>query len=171
MNFDLAFVLNSPSFGSFWYWLMIAVSWSQMTHFSLGAGLHDVRDAMRKGGQDMEDVEHLISINSRRLVQTFDKYGAVLTAIVMFLIASMATLGFGFNFELMQAMFLLVFGLVWAWVLALRFAKRVCVQELRGEALCKGFSNLRTKKQFVGIFMIFVTSFYAAYFIVIVRGI
>jgi len=171
INFDLAAILSSPSFGSFWYWLLVAISWSQITHFSLGVGLHDVRDAVRNGGQDMKDVEDIVSINARRLTTTMQRYGTWLAAIGTFLIASMFTLGFWFDFELMQAMSLLVFGLVWASILAGRFAQRVIKQELRGEALCKGFTRLRTKKQFVGIFMIFIISFYAAYTIVITRGI
>jgi len=169
-DFDLASILSSPSFGSFWYWLGVAVSWSQTTHFSLGVGFHDIRDAVKNGGQDMQDVEDILSINARRLTNIMQRYGAILTAIGTFLFASMATLGFLFDFELMQAMTLLIVGLVAAFALAVRFAQRITTQQLRGSELCNGFKSLRTKKQIIGICMIIIISFYAA-FTLAMRGI
>ncbi len=171
MDFDLARLMNSESFNSFWFWLIVAVSWSRMTHFSLGAGLHDVRDAMRNGGADMDDLESMIHVNSRKLTNTFDKYGVWISSIGMFLIATIVTLGFKFNIEMMQALGMLLIGLLIGNILALRFAYRVISNNLRGSELCTGFTKLRMAKQFVGIVAIFVTSFYAAYFLVILRGI
>ena len=171
MDFDLVRLLNSNSFDSFWYWSIIAVTWSRATHFLLGAGMHDVRDALRNGGADMDDLEMLIDINARKLTNAVDRYGVWMSAIVMFLIATIATLGFKFDIELMQASTLLLVGLLCGSMVSLRFAQRVVDQKLRGKALCKAFNRFRTIKQFVGMGFIFITSFYAAYYIVIVRGI
>jgi hypothetical protein len=170
MDFDLVRLLNSDSFDSFWYWLIIAVSWSRATHFMLGVGLHDVRDALRNGGTDMSDVEMLIHINARKLTRAMDRYGVWLTAVGTFLIAGIATLGFRFDIELMQASTFLFASLTLGSLVSLRFAYRVIKDDLQGKALCDGFSRFRTIKQFVGIASIFVISFYAAYFIVILRG-
>tara|TARA_R110002096_G_scaffold97354_4_gene217055 strand:- start:62246 stop:62761 length:516 start_codon:yes stop_codon:yes gene_type:complete len=170
MNFDLARVLSSDSFTSFWYWIIFAVTWSRITHFSLGVGLHDVRDALRNDGQDMLDVETLIEINARKLTQTLDQYGVWLTALLMFFMATLATLGFGFDFELAQAMTLMLTGFITAFALTARFAYRVRNDGMVGTVLCKGFTRLRTFKQFVGILMIFITSFYSAYYVFITRG-
>ena len=171
MDFDLVRLLNSDSFDSFWYWLIIAVSWSRATHFMLGAGLHDIRDALRNGGTNMTDVEMLIHINARKLTRAFDRYGVWLTAIGMFLIATIATLGFKFDIELMQASTLLIVSLMLGLLVSLRFAYRVIENDLLDKALCDSFSKFRTIKQFIGIGSIFVISFYAAYFLVIIRGI
>jgi hypothetical protein len=171
MDFDLVRLLNSDSFDSFWYWSIIAVTWSRATHFLLGAGMHDVRDALRNGGGDMDDLEMLIHINARKFTNAVERYGVVLSAIVMFFIATIATLGFKFEIELMQACTLLFVGLLCGSLVSLRFAQRVVDQKLRGKALCKAFNKYRTIKQFVGMGFIFLTSFYAAFYIVIVRGI
>ena len=171
MDFDLVRLFNSDSFDSFWYWSIIAVTWSRATHFLLGAGLHDVRDALRNGGADMDDLEMLIDINARKLTRAVDHYGVWGSAIVMFLIATIATLGFKFDIELMQACALLLVGLLCGFLVNIRFAQRVVDQKLRDKALCKAFNRFRTIKQFVGMVAIFLTSFYAAYYIVIVRGI
>lgn len=171
MDFDLVRLLNSDSFDSFWYWLIIAVSWSRATHFMLGAGLHDIRDALRNGGTNMTDVEMLIHINARKLTRAFDRYGVWLTAIGMFLIATIATLGFKFDIELMQASTLLIVSLMLGLLVSLRFAYRVIENDLLDKALCDSFSKFRTIKQFIGIGSILVISFYAAYFLVIIRGI
>jgi hypothetical protein len=171
MDFDLVRLLNSDSFDSFWYWSIIAVTWSRATHFLLGAGMHDVRDALRNGGGDMDDLEMLIHINARKLTSAVDRYGVWLSGLVMFFIAAIATLGFRFDIELMQACTLLFVGLLCGFLVSLRFAQRVVEQKLRGKLLCKAFNKFRTIKQFVGMTTIFITSFYAAYYIVIVRGI
>jgi hypothetical protein len=171
MDFDLARLLSTSSFDNFWYWLMIAVSWSRTTYFTLGAGMHDVREAVRNGGQDMIDAEHLIGINARRLTRSFDDYGVWLIAIGMFLMATIATLGFGFSFELMQAATLFLIGMIFAFLLTLRFAYRIRSKSLSGEALCKAYFKHRTAKQFIGMSMIFVISFYGAFYTIIIRGI
>ena len=82
MSFDLGNLLNSGSFDNFWYWAIIAVTWSRATHFLLGAGLHDVRDALKNGGQDMIDVETLININARK----FKWYLVILSLFSLFTI-------------------------------------------------------------------------------------
>lgn len=170
MDFDLARLLNTSSFDNFWYWLMIAVSWSRITYFTLGAGMHDTREAVKNGGQDMQDVENLLTINARRLTQAIDDFGVWIIAIATFLIATIATLGFWFSFELMQAATLFVVGITLAFIVTLRFANRIVSQDLSGTALCKAYFKCRTIKQFIGMFMIFVISFYGAYYTVIVKG-
>jgi hypothetical protein len=171
MSFDLGNLLNSGSFDNFWYWAIIAVTWSRATHFLLGAGLHDVRDALKNGGQDMIDVETLININARKLMHAIDRYGVGLCAITTFFIATIVTLGFKFEIELMQAAAFLLIGLLCGFLVSLRFAHRVVDQKLLGEALCAAFNKFRTYKQFVGITAIFLTSFYAAFYLVFMRGI
>jgi hypothetical protein len=171
MDFDLVRLLNSDSFDSFWYWSIVAVTWSRATHFLLGAGMHDVRDALKNGGRDMDDLEMLIHINARKLTTALDRYGVWLSGLVMFFITAIAMLGFKFEIELMQACTLLFVGFLCGFLVSLRFAQQVVVQKLRGKALCKAFNKYRTIKQFVGMGFIFLTSFYAAYYIVIIRGI
>jgi hypothetical protein len=171
MDFDLVRLLNSDSFDSFWYWSIVAVTWSRSTHFLLGAGLHDVRDALRNGGRDMDDLEMLVDINARKLTTALDRYGVWLSGLAMFFITTIAMLGFKFEIELMQACTLLFVGLLCGFLVSLRFAQQVVDQNLRGKALCKAFNKYRTIKQFVGMGFIFLTSFYAAYYIVIIRGI
>ena len=171
MDFDLVRLLNSDSFDSFWYWSIIAVTWSRATHFLLGAGMHDVRDALKNGGQDMDDLELLIHINARKLISALDRYGVWLCGLVMFFITAIATLGFKFEIELMQATTLLFVGMLCGFLVSLRFAQQVVDQNLQDKALCKAFNKYRTIKQFVGMGFIFITSFYAAYYIVIIRGI
>lgn len=171
MKFDLVRLLSSDSFTSFWYWAILVVMWSRVTHFSLGVGLHDIRDASKNGGQDMQDVEDLIDINSRKLVQTIDNYGVILFFVGTFFIATIATLGFRFEYELMQASALLLIGSVLAFLLTIRFAYVQQHGERRGDALCKAFMRLRMFKQFVGIATIFIISFYSAYYVYAIRGI
>jgi hypothetical protein len=170
MDFELGNILNSGSFDSFWYWAIIAVTWSRATHFLLGAGLHDVRDALRNGGTDMDDLNHLIDINARKLMYAIERYGVWLCAVTTFFIAAIATLGFKFEIEVMQAATLLLVGLLCGFMVSLRFAHRVVNETLRGSDLCKAFQKFRTYKQFVGMSAIFITSFYAAYYLAIVRG-
>jgi hypothetical protein len=170
MSFDLARIMASESFTSFWYWTILVFTWARITHFSLGVGLHDVRDALKNGGQDMIDVETLIEVNGRKLAKTLDQIGVYLVAFGMFLIATIITLGFGFDFELMQATTFLLVGFVLAFLMTVRFVYLNRRENYRGEALCRAFMRLRMFKQFLGIFTIFFISFYSAYYVFVTRG-
>ncbi|GLQ34307.1 hypothetical protein GCM10007939_05900 [Amylibacter marinus] len=160
MTIDLVKILNEGSFFNLWYWLFLAVTWSRITYVSVGVPLSIARAAWRDSEQNIQDFEILLAINARRFCASFDSYGVIFVAFISFLLATMGTLGFLFDFEVLQAMFLLLIFVVIAEVIALRFARKLMQGGLSGQPLVQAYFRHQKHKQFLGMFCVTVISIY-----------
>ena len=158
---SLAQLLTNTSFDSPWYWIFFATSWSLATYWTLGVGHHDSHNVLEDAGI-RADFETSIGIYVRRNTIGFDKYGPVFIAIMFFLIASAAIVGFGRNAPLLQAFFWLLFPLMLAFFATLRVCYRLAKEPEEGEQLLKTYYWLRRTKQVIGMLAIMCTSFWGA---------
>jgi hypothetical protein len=156
-------VIDMRSFSNLWYWIALAVLWSSTSHWVLGVPFDMIQRARRQGGQTVEDVELMASLNSRRLLGIARTAAAPLFAFVSFILTTLAILGFWFGVEFAQAVFFLAAPMVIVGWLALRSALRIEEGESSGDALFRLLVSHRRKVQAVGMFSILVTSLFGMY--------
>jgi len=154
-------LIDMRSFSNLWFWIMLAVIWSRTSHWVLGVPFDLVTRARRRGGeQAAADLEVLTQISCRRLVYIADVLGVWLTVIATFVLASFATLGFGYGYEFGQALFLLLAPLALVAALNMRLARRVRAERTTGPQLWRRIRRLRLVVQAIGLIAIFVTAFW-----------
>jgi len=153
-------LIDLRSFSNLWFWIMLAVLWSRVSHNILGVPYDMVTRARRRGGQVAEDVATLATLQARRYAYIADVAGHWLLGLAGFLLASAATVGFGYGYEIGQALFLLFLPLVLVALLTARAARRIRAEAPEGPALWKRLRRLRLAFQMIGLFSIFVTAFW-----------
>lgn len=154
-------VINLRSFSNLWYWVMLAVLWSSLSHWVLGIPYHILQRARRGDAQSAQDLAVLAEINARRIVDFAALSGTVMVGMSCFVVTSLVILGWVYWVEFAQAVVLLLVPLVLATALSVQTARRL---------LKSGFADLervlrrhRLVVQLVGIVMIFITTFWGMY--------
>lgn len=153
-------LIDLRSFSNLWFWIMLAVLWSRVSHTILGVPFDLVTRARRQGGQAAADVETLAAIHARRISYIADVGGHWLMGLAGFVLASTATVGFGYGYEFGQALFLLLLPLTLVAVLTVRTARHIRVAAPTGPNLWRRIRRLRLAYQVIGLLAIFVTAFW-----------
>jgi hypothetical protein len=162
--FDTVFeVIDMRSFSNLWYWIALAVLWSSTSHWVLGVPFDMVQRARREGGQVQQDVEDLTRINAGRFLSLIDQGGLIFVGIACFWLTVLAVLAFYYDVEFAQAVFLLLFPMVFVVWLSLRACRRIMAGENKGEALHRRLVVQRRWTQLVGMLAIFVTGLYGTW--------
>lgn len=156
-------VIDLRSFSSLWYWIVVAVTWSSISHYVLGVPYDLITRARRSGGEDMQDLTDLVRINVNRLLHISHTAGMVLTAFAFFVLTVLMTLGFYYGIELAQAVFLLALPLSAVGLVTLSTARLIRSTEPQAELLIATLHRHRLWTQIIGMIAIFVTAMYGMY--------
>ena len=109
--YDVIFdLIDMRSFSNLWYWIVLAVMWSSVSHWVLGVPFDMISRARRYGGQAQADLEALVRITTGRLLHITRTAGSMLIAVAAFVVwplAGMLMLNLGWA-AAMQVMGLLV---------------------------------------------------------------
>lgn len=151
-------LIDTRSFSSVWYWIALAVTWSTVSHFTLGVPQDLIARARRHGGQAAADAEAMAHIHARRRLSVMRSAGHWVTCFVAAALTLLLVLGFGYGVEIAQALFLLMFPLSLTGIMSLRAAARIEVFNEYGPALWQRLARLRFWTQVTGMLAIFVTS-------------
>lgn len=128
-------LLDSRSFGTVWFWLLLTIGWTLAGRRVLGVPMDVIMQARRAGVRTADASADADAVTALALLDwlslTLPRWrivrrdGAVLTGVAAFLLASLAVLGFAYGLEMAQAIVLLTipFGLVF--LSELRLAPRV----------------------------------------------
>ncbi|MCZ4354644.1 component of SufBCD complex [Roseovarius aestuarii] len=146
------------SFSNLWFWIALAVMWSSASHWVLGVPWDMVLRARKRGDQPMADMEAMVQINVRRILFIAQESGLLIAGFSFFLLTSLGLLGFVYDREFAQAVFLLGLPMSLVWLLTVFTATRIRDLELEGIALIKCLNRHRTIVQVIGIISIFVTA-------------
>ena len=155
--------IDLRSFSNLWFWLMLAVAWSNVTHYVMGVPFDMVQRAKRRGGAALADLETLAAIQARRRMQIFETAGVWLVGVWMLVLSALATLGFVQGFELAQALALLLVPLTVAGWMGLRLAARIERDALRGPDLVRRLIRTRWLLQGIGLLAIFLTTLWGTW--------
>lgn len=151
-------LIDLRSFSNLWYWIALAVMWSSASHYVIGVPFDLVVRAKRSGGQAQQDLEDLVRINVNRITYISGVSGLWLMGIVSAILTMLTLLGFYYQIELCQAVFLLFLPMTLLGALSLRTANRLQASMPEGEALRRALVRHRFWTQGLGIISIFVTA-------------
>lgn len=159
--YDVIFdLIDMRSFSNLWYWIVLAVMWSSVSHWVLGVPFDMIARARRHGGQAQADLEAMVRITTGRLLHISRTAGLALVAILAFLVTGLLTLGFYYDVEFAQAVLFLLVPMILVTFLALRAAVRVEAGALEGADLHRLLTRHRISTQLIGMVSIFVTSLF-----------
>ncbi|WP_299657741.1 component of SufBCD complex [uncultured Tateyamaria sp.] len=162
--YDTVFeLIDMRSFSNLWFWIALAVVWSTASHWVLGVPYDMVSRARKHGGQTAEDLEDLVRINTNRLLFIGSVSGLWLLGIACFVLTGLALMGFLYDVEFAQALFLLGFPMSLVGALNLSTARLIQDEQATGEVLWRRLTRHRTIVQAIGMVSIFVTALWGMY--------
>lgn len=170
-NNAILHVINLRSFSSLWYWIVVAVMWSTVSHWVLGVPYDLIQRAKKHGGQADIDLTDLVRINVNRQLSTAAVAGVWLVGLLFFVLTGLATLGFVYHMELAQAILLLVLPMSFVAAFTLSTSRYIAATNPQGETLYAILLRHRLWTQIIGMIAIFVTALYGMFHnLAVVRG-
>jgi hypothetical protein len=152
--------IDMRSFSNLWYWIMLAVMWSSVSHWVLGVPFDAISRARRHGGRAQEDLEALVRINTHRILGIAHTGGVWLVGFVFFLISALGVLAVYYGVEFAQAVLFLLVPMALLSLMSLRSARLIEAGENSGDALHRRLLRHRISTQVLGVVSIFVTSMF-----------
>lgn len=151
-------LIDLRSFSNLWFWIVLAVMWSSMSHYILGVPFDMVVRARRHGGEAMDDLEALVAIQIRRRLHLMQASGVWITLLWTSVLTALAVLGFRYRIEFAQALTLLGLPAALVFVLGFRLALRLERDAPRDEGLTRILTWHRFTIQAIGITAILITA-------------
>ncbi|MCF6232495.1 MAG: component of SufBCD complex [Rhodobacteraceae bacterium] len=151
-------LIDLRSFSNLWFWIALAVAWSSVSHWVLGVPYDMITRARRSGGQAQQDFEDITRVNVNRLLYITRVSGTWMLGFACFALSGLVILGFWYDVEFAQALFLLGFPMSMVFLLNLSTARRIDAEGCLGEALAKRLSRCRLYTQMIGMVSIFATA-------------
>ncbi len=156
-------IIDMRSFSNLWYWIGLAVAWSMASYWVVGVPYDMIQRAGRVEGEALEDLETIVRVNCNRITSLSDQSGMSLIAVASAVLSSLAILGFWYSVEFAQAVFLLMFPMVFVGLLSVRSAITIQSQALEGEALRRFLLRHRLMVQLIGMLAILITALWGMY--------
>lgn len=156
-------LIDMRSFSNLWFWIVLAVVWSTASHWVIGVPYDMVLRARRQGGQAEIDLDDMVRINVNRLLYIGHVSGLWLAGFACFALTMLVLLGFVYEVEFAQAVFLLAFPLSLVGMVSLSTARLIQSENARGERLHKRLTRHRIYTQLIGMVSIFVTAIWGMY--------
>ncbi|TNF63730.1 MAG: component of SufBCD complex [Rhodobacteraceae bacterium] len=160
---DIVELIDLRSFSNLWFWIALAVVWSSASHWVLGVPYDMVVRARRVGGQAEADLEDIVRVNVNRLLYIGRVSGMWLIGITSFLLTMLVILGWVYEVEFAQALFLLGFPMTLVGCLSLATARRIEADQPKGDALRHRLGRHRLYTQMIGTVSIFFTALWGMY--------
>jgi hypothetical protein len=154
-------VIDLRSFSNLWYWIVLAILWSTLSHWVLGIPFHLVQRARRGDEDSLRDLQTLAEINTRRILDFASVSGTTMVASSAFVVTSLVVLGWVYRVEFCQAIVLLLLPLILVTALSIRTA--TILRRTEYENLALRLRNHRLMVQGMGIVFIFLTAFWGMY--------
>ena len=154
-------VIDLRSFSNLWYWIVLAIMWSTLSHWVMGVPFHLIQRARRGDEESLRDLHTLSEVNSRRIAQYAELSGTAMIATSTFVVTSLAILGWVYRVEFCQALVLLLLPLILVSGLSVRTA--LLLRRTGFENLPIRLRNLRLMVQALVIVFIFLTAFWGMY--------
>ena len=156
-------LIDMRSFSNLWFWIMLAVVWSSVSHWVLGVPYDMVGRAKRRGGQAAEDLTDLLRINTDRLLYITEEAGIWIVAAGAFFLTGFVVLGWVYHVEIAQALFLLAFPMSLISLLSIRTARALREKDSDLDAVYRRLARHRLMVQAIGMVSIFVTAMWGMY--------
>jgi len=156
-------LIDMRSFSNLWYWIALAVVWSSASHYVLGVPFDMIMRARRLGGQAAVDLDDLVRINVGRLLYIGEITGMWVLGFACFVLTGLALLGFVYDTEFAQALFLILFPLFILGLMSVNRARSIVRNVDTPEKLHKTLNSHRFWTQVLGVISIFITAIWGMY--------
>lgn len=156
-------LIDMRSFSNLWFWIALAVLWSSASHWVLGVPYDMIMRARRQGGQAEIDLEDIVRVNVNRLLYIGEVSGLWLLGFGCFLLTGLGIMGFVYNVEFAQAVFLLALPMAALGMMSLSTASLIAQEQLSGEPLRARLLRHRIYTQMLGVVSIFITALWGMY--------
>jgi hypothetical protein len=151
-------LIDMRSFSNLWFWIMLAVIWSSATHWVLGVPWDVVTRARRKNDLMLvNDLQTMVRINATRISLIANETGLLMAGFGCFILTMLALLGFVYEHEFSQAVFLLGFPISLVGLVSVATSRSILREQMEGETLFKMMQRHRMITQIIGVVAIFVT--------------
>ncbi|AHM05239.1 hypothetical protein roselon_02954 [Roseibacterium elongatum DSM 19469] len=154
-------VIDLRSFSNLWYWIVLAIMWSTLSHWTLGVPYHMVNRARRGDARAAADMQALAEINGERVLTVARVSGPFMLGVASFLSSGLAITGWYYRVEFSQAVFLLLFPAFLVGALTFATARKLRASSYQDVAQVLRFH--RIKVQMLGVLFIFLTAFWGMY--------
>ncbi len=154
-------VIDLRSFSNLWYWIVLAILWTALSHWVLGIPFHLVQRARHGDETSLQDLHMLAEINSRRIVDFAQGSGLAMVAMSSFVVSSLLVLGWGYGVEFCQAVLLLLLPLILVSALSARTA--FVLRQSGFDRLPIRLRNHRLIVQGMALVFIFITAFWGMF--------
>jgi len=151
-------VIDMRSFSNLWYWMAVAVVWSTASHYGLGVPYDLVSRARRQGGEASADLETMVEVNVRRLMNIQTMAGLWLVGFAAFVLTALALMAFLYDFEFAQAVLLIVAPMTLVGILTMATARRIAAGRVDRADLVRTLTRHRFAVQGIGVVAIMVTT-------------
>ncbi|MEM8774506.1 MAG: component of SufBCD complex [Pseudomonadota bacterium] len=157
-------LIDMRSFSNLWFWIMLAILWSSTSHWVLGVPWDMVIRARRQeNDQNRQDLHDIVRINCNRILLIAQEVGSLLAGFMFFVLTTLGMLGFYYDNEFSQAVFLLAMPMSMVAGLSFLTARSIRENELIGERLYRKMHHHRIITQGIGMVSIFVTAIWGMY--------
>lgn len=156
-------IIDMRSFSNLWYWIVLAVLWSSVSHWAMGVPFDLLVRARRVGGQTEQDLLDIVRINGNRILFIVDKSGLIILGLSCFFFTGLAMLGFYYGVEFAQAVFLLLFPMCLVTLINIRAAHKLRRSDGSLEFVGKVLTRCRIYTQIIGMISILITSLWGMY--------
>ncbi|PJI91833.1 hypothetical protein BC777_0674 [Yoonia maricola] len=166
MDWTLAILrlIELQTFTSFWYWLVVIVTWSIAGNWLIGIPFDMLFRARKCAEAELADLEALVDINVRRIIWTDRVFGAAIAGLIGFFLCSLGVVGFVYGLELGQGLFMLAAPLTLVVILNLRLARQLDAAPLTGRPLVRRLFLVRLWTQVIAMIALFFTAMYGMYY-------
>ena len=154
-------VIDLRSFSNLWYWIVLAILWSSLSHWTLGVPYHIVTRARRGDARAQRDMEALVRINGDRILLVAEQSGPVMLGFSAFIATGLAVTGWAYRVEFCQALFLLLVPALIVGALTVATARKLKSEDYANVA--RRLKLHRMTVQARGVGFIFITAFWGRY--------
>ncbi len=151
-------VIDTRSFSSLWFWIVLVVFWSLSSHFVLGVPYDMVIRARRYGGEADQDLYDMVRVSTNRILYIVNKAAVLLICVAMFWLSIFVTLAFYYDIEFAQAMLCFYVPFLIISALSVRAARRIKATDPTGAVLQRRLLFHRLSIQALGMFFVAGTS-------------
>ena len=142
------------------------VTWAVASNWLLGVPFDMLYRARKLGETELGDLEALVDINVRRMVEMNTVLGVAITGIVAFSLSMLVLLSLFYGIELAQGLLALGAPLTVIMALNMRLAHSLHAAPLRGRPLVQRLFRVRLWTQVVGMVALFFTSMFGMYSVI-----
>ncbi|KQI72488.1 hypothetical protein AN191_05525 [Loktanella sp. 5RATIMAR09] len=159
-------LLDFQTFDSLWYWMAVMVTYAVASNWLLGVPFDVLFRARKLANPHLADLETLVDVNVRRIVEINAYLGVAITIMVAFSLSVLVVLSLFYGVELAQGLLALAAPLTLIMVMNMRLAHQLDAAPLQGRELVDRLFRVRLWTQIVSMIALFFTAMYGMYVVI-----